>query len=206
MGGIIGGSVAAVLVIGALIGYVIYRRRKQRSLQNQVTRQDYTPQLQDRIKHAHDVQTTKRDPHEPVDHLILKRLPRDPEVIPLVTEFHFPPGHQAQNPEYVPVVTFQGFQRTDPQYSDTPLREPWRNPQGMAIPEHVIEDETLRQQWIVQQQQAALFQQQQHQQVALFQQQQQLYWGELERLRVEYERLQKSTPPPPTTTRSYPRY
>ncbi|KAG0285517.1 hypothetical protein BGZ96_010256 [Linnemannia gamsii] len=195
MGDIIGGSAAAVLFISILIGYVIYRRRKQRSLQNQVTRQDYELQAQDWSKHDYDVETTKRNPHEPVDSLTLKGVPRNPAVISMIREFHFPPGHQAGNPEYVPQLTFQGFQRTDPQYSDTPLQEPWRNPHGMAIPEHIIEDERLRQQWIVQQQQADIFQQQQ-----------QLYLDELERLRLEYEQLQTCAPSPPTTTRSYPHY
>ncbi|KAF8941661.1 hypothetical protein BGZ47_007295 [Haplosporangium gracile] len=200
MGGIIGGSVAAVVVIGFIIGYVIYRRRKRRSLQDQVVRKDYEPQEHDFRKHGYDLDTIKRDPHEPVDPLSSKEIPRNPASIPLATELQFLPVHQARNPEYAPIVHFQGFQRTDPQYSDTPLQEPWRNPQGLAIPEHIIEDETLRQQWILQQQQAAIYQHQQQQQAALLQQQQQLYLGELDRLRREYEQLQMSTSTTPTTS------
>ncbi|KAF9147864.1 Multiple epidermal growth factor-like domains protein 8 [Linnemannia schmuckeri] len=193
MGGIIGGIVGAVVVVGVIIGYVIYKRRKRLSLQDQVVRKDYEPQEQDSRKHGYDFDTIKRDPHEPVDPLNLKGIPRNPVSIPLDMELQFPPVHQARNPEYAPIVHFQGFQRTDPQYSDTPLQEPWRNPQGMAIPEHIIEDEKLRQQWIFQQQQAALLQQQQ-----------QLYLSELDRLRREYERLQMSTPTTPNTPRSRP--
>ena len=193
LGGIIGGSVAAAVVAGAIIGYMVYRRRRWRALQNQVSRQDYEPQEQDSRKHGYDFDAIKRDPHLPVDPLTLKRIPRDPTSIPLAMELQFPPAHQIRNPEYAPIVHFQGFQRTDPQYSDTPLQEPWRNPQGMAIPEYVIEDETMRQQWILQQQR-------QQQQATLLQQQQQLYLEELDRLRREYEQLQASTPSTPSTT------
>ena len=165
LGGIIGGSVAAVVVVAAIIGYVVYRHRRWRTLQDQASRQDCEPQEQDSRTYGYDLGAIKRDPHETVNLLTLKGMPRDPASIPLTMELQFPPGHQVRNPEYVPIVQFQGFQRTDPQYSDTPLQEPWRNPQGMAIPEYVIEDETLRQQWILQQQQAALYQQQQQQQI-----------------------------------------
>ncbi|KAF9130628.1 F-box only protein 42 [Mortierella sp. GBA39] len=193
LGGIIGGGVAAAVVVGAIAGYIIYRRHRWRALQ------DYEPQGQDSRKHGYDLDAIKRNPHEPVDPLASKGIPRDPASTPLEMEFHFPPGHQVRNPEYAPIVHFQGFQRTDPQYSDTPLREPWRNPHGMAIPEHVNEDETLRQQWILEQQQAALYQHQQKQQAEIFQQQQQLYLSELDRLRREYEQLQTGTPSTPST-------
>ncbi|KAG0054679.1 hypothetical protein BGZ89_002592, partial [Linnemannia elongata] len=176
VGGIIGGSVAAAVVVGAIAGYVVYRRRRWRSLQDQVSRQDS-------MKHGYDLDAVLRDPRESVDSLTLNGAPRDPASIPLVMEFQFPPGYQERNPEYTPVVHFQGFQRTDPQYSNTPLQEPWRNPHGMAIPEHIVEDNILRRQWILQQRQ-------QQRQAALLQQEEQQYLGELERLRREYEQLQ----------------
>ncbi|KAG0272012.1 hypothetical protein BGZ95_000118 [Linnemannia exigua] len=190
MGAIIGGSIAGVVVVASLVGFVVYNRRRQRSIQDQIARQQQ--EEEEARKHRYDLNTTRRDPHKPVDPLTVKDDPRNPAFIPVNMELQFSPIQMARNPEYTPPVHFQGHPRTDPQYSDVPLQEPWRNPHGLAIPEHINEDDTLRQQWIIQQQQIALYQEQQQQQAMLLQQQQQQYWSDLERLRREYEQLQAS--------------
>ncbi|KAF9921572.1 hypothetical protein FBU30_008364 [Linnemannia zychae] len=180
IGAITGGSIAAVLVIGLAIGYFVYRRRKQ-NYQSQVSHKD-APQDKDMTdKNTVSPAVAKRDPHVPIDTLYSTGIPRNPSLLPAGMESQFINPQQARNPEYAPQTHYQGFARTDPQYSETPLQEPWRNPQGYAIPELIMEDDQLKQQWILEQQYLSMMREQQ---------QQQEYWSNLEKLRQELEILQ----------------
>ncbi|KAF9905007.1 hypothetical protein EC991_002070 [Linnemannia zychae] len=190
---IAGGCAAATIVAGAAIGFVVYRRRKQRSIQGHDSLQKYQSQIQEATTTpGYDLDSTNHNPHGPTDPLLIKDEPRDPAFIPSNMEHLLTFTQEIRNPEYVPIVHFQGHPRTDPQYSDVPLQEPWRNPQGLEIPDSINEDEALWEQWIHQQQQIALYQAQQEQQAALLQQQRQQYLDDLERLRRELEQLQSS--------------
>ncbi|KAF9097752.1 hypothetical protein BGX23_008013 [Mortierella sp. AD031] len=173
LGGIIGGSVGAVTVVCAVIGFVLYRRRKRRNnIQGPIG--EHQPQHQNHSKHGDNLGSPKRDPHEVIKEQAVPGPPRNPAFVSAEIEQQFAQVHRPNNPEYAPLDHYQGFKRSDPQYSETPLQEPRRNPQCYAIPEYFNGDVALRQQW-------ALWQEQQQQQAALLKHQQQQYLADFDR-------------------------
>ncbi|KAF9919989.1 Multiple epidermal growth factor-like domains protein 8 [Linnemannia zychae] len=204
--GIVGGIVAAVLVLFISAGTIHYRCRGNKTLTS--------PDKHSIVDSEELLKSEERNPHSiTLESLLAAEEPRRPEYVsPRLDDDQYYEQYNpalGNNPQFVPRFQYQGLPSSDPQLviprdpqfrigePQVDLSAQYRLPEGagglsaaIIIPQVNLSSQPQPQQ--LQQQK-----QQQHQQLQQsYERQQQAYWQELERLRIEYQRLEHARPAP----------